>query len=460
MQYRKSSYLNIYTAGNKNIIFHSYYGNIMKINHAVKDILDFFEEPHSLEDCLQTYAREDADNVKTLLQACIDKQYLVESIHPTEELRKIQEDIRLNYYPERLLRFYLTSNCNMACKYCFEGNHTAGAEMTVKTIEDSTDAFIDFLCKDASLGTTELIKINYFGGEPLIRFDLIKESLGYIKSRFDEFKNPYKVTINTNGTLFTDEIIDFIIQNHIHVYLSIDGLENQNDRNRVFKNGKGTFSTVIGNLKKIVGRVDEEYLERYLTILVTISNDNLKNVSELVEYLEDMKIKNISLNAAFNCALSSDQTNWTLLSDEEVDTFIEEVIRLRDRMYSRNVHIGGMWGYIPNRLKEGGYDFCQAVGHEIGISATGELYACPCTFGMENEKIGNISGKHFQFNQNYDRWRMRKVIHTKQCDLCKISGICRGGCPGVSILKKKDIYEPQQCVFWEKFVKAYVTKAF
>ena len=128
-------------------------------------------------------------------------------------------------------------------------------------------------------------------------------------------------------------------------------------------------------------------------------------------------------------------------------------------MYNSDLHIGGMWGYIPNRLKKGGLSFCQAVGYESGIAADKSLYPCPCTFGNSKLMIGKLEGKHLNFNSSFEKWQQRKVTNIPKCADCSISGICRGGCPGVSILNNKNIYSPQQCNFWEKFVEAYINKA-
>ena len=133
-----------------------------------------------------------------------------------------------------------------------------------------------------------------------------------------------------------------------------------------------------------------------------------------------------------------------------------EVIQLRHKMYKKDFHIGGMWGYIPQRIKKGGFTFCQALGYEIGISASGELFTCPCTFGKDGTSIGTLKDKEFVFNDNYTRWRNRTVINTPHCEECIISGICRGGCPGVSILNNDSIYEPKQCEFWKKFITSYI----
>ena len=422
---KKSKYVNMYKYNDcdKYIIFHSYYGNIMQINDNMSKFINYLDTPKTIQDCCKKF-RISEDKAAQLINNCIDKKFLIEfdDSEDLQEINLIKSDKNLDFYPERLLRFYITKKCNMMCSYCFEGNHNVDEDMTLDTIKDGLSAFNSFLDEEKDKNY-ELIKINFFGGEPLIKFDLIKDSYSYIHKLIKQKNKRLKVTINTNGTLLDDEKIDWIINNKVHIYLSIDGLKEQNDKNRIFKNGKGTFDIVIEKLMTLLKKADDEYIEKYLTILVTVTNDNIKQVEELVLLLESLGIKNVSLNAAFNCALSGGNTeaNWTILSKDEIDVFINDAISLRDKMFGSNLHIGGMWGYIPNRLKNGGFAFCQAVGYEIGISPNGDLFSCPCTFNNSKLRVGKLVGNSFEFNDYFEKWRQRKVINTKNAQIAQLA---------------------------------------
>ena len=457
---KKSKYINIYKFkdDDKYIIFHSYYGNIMKVNNRVIQLINYFSTPKTSKEYCNKF-KINANEVEPVIKNCIDKKFLIEfeKSNDLQEIELIKTDDYLDCYPERLLRFYITKKCNMRCSYCFESKHDTGKDMTLATVKNGLEAFNSFLDKETNKNY-ELIKINFFGGEPLIKFDLIKTSYDLIYDIVKQKDKRLKITINTNGTLLNREKINWIISHNVHLYLSIDGLKEQNDKNRILKNGQGTFDIVIKNLKTIIAEANEEYIEKHLTILVTVTSSNIKQVEQLVLFLESLGIKNISLNAAFNCILNGGYgTDWTTLSKEQIDIFIRDAIYLRDKMYNSNLHIGGTWGYIPNRLKKGGVAFCQAVGYEIGVSPNGDLFPCPCTFSRPGLSIGKLLGNRFQFNDYFEKWQQRKVTNTKTCIDCPISGICRGGCPGVSVLNDKDIYMPQQCDFWRKFVDSYVT---
>ncbi len=454
MKLRKSSFVQLISKGeDKYIIFNSYYGNLMKINQKTADLINYFEKMKDVDAYVEMYDPINHEQVYQIIKKCEKLKYLV-PYDEKEEIKAIQEDKYLRYYPERLLRFYMTTECNMACTYCFEKNKVEHTELGEDDIINASRAFIELLKQED--GDYDLIKINFFGGEPLLKFGTIKKLLPTLKTLFDNFGKPYKFTINTNGILLNNEIIEWILQNKVHVYLSIDGLKEQHDANRIFKNGEGTFDIVIKKLDMLIKAASEEFLKKYLTILVTVNNENIYSARELAFYLKSLGVKNISLNAAFSCALSCDDTNWSILSEEKLDVFVKEVMKLRNELYPADVHIGGMWGYIPNRLQRGGLDFCQAVGHEIGITPDRFLYPCPCTCDNTDYAIGYLEGANFMFNEKYEKWKKRNSINIPNCNKCSIGGICRGGCPGTSILKGEDIYNPMQCEFWKKFVRVYL----
>jgi uncharacterized protein len=456
MKYIKSRYLNIIRKENGEfILFHSFYGNIIKVGEKLVGLLNYFETPRSVVEYAQ-YMNEPEDEINKVVKTCMEKKLLWPFEPELSELDQIKQDSSLDTYPERLLRFYVTSKCNMACSYCFEKNGGVSHPINSETVIDGLKAFNQWLTSGSDKDYN-LIKVNYFGGEPLLHYELLQETVPRIRKILNQTGKEIKVTVNTNGTLLDDAKIKWIVDNNIHTYISIDGLKKHHDKYRVFKNGNGTFDIVIDKLKKLVNASNAAYIERSLTVLATINPGNVAEVEELIHFLYSIGIKNISLNAAFNCAVSNDITNWTILNEQEVDLFIKEAIKMRGSMYDKDVHIGGMWGYIPNRLKKGGFAFCQAVGYEIGISPDRKLYTCPCTFNNEKQSIGVLQNSSFEFNLLFNKWRERKVVNTGACKECSLSGICRGGCPGVAVLNDQDIYIPQQCGFWKKFVNSYLS---
>jgi len=162
----------------------------------------------------------------------------------------------------------VTEDCNMRCKYCkasgayfYERPHSP-RYMTPNIAEKAIDFFITHSSK------SQRRSISFFGGEPLLNFNLIKRSVEYAISQTGEKNMHFSLT--TNGTLLSDDIIDFLVRHNFSLYISLDGPKDIHNKNRVFKNGKGTFDKIIENLQKIK-RKSEEYFYSNIGINATLT---------------------------------------------------------------------------------------------------------------------------------------------------------------------------------------------
>jgi len=161
-------------------------------------------------------------------------------INSADELKTIYQSSGLFH-----LVLELTEKCNLRCKYCvYSGRYSkrrihGSKDMSFETGKKAVDYFFDMNNGNPSIG--------FYGGEPLLRIDIIKKIVNYAttKSKYCTFN------MTTNGTLFTDEIIQFVVNNRISVLISLDGPKEFHDRYRIHKNGKGSHEKIIQNIKKI-----------------------------------------------------------------------------------------------------------------------------------------------------------------------------------------------------------------
>lgn len=135
----------------------------------------------------------------------------------------------------------LVQACNLACKYCYaqEGEY---ADKGIMSKEVALNA-IDYLLENS--GDTQELYITFFGGEPLLCFELIKEIVAYCKIKEKISGKNFKYSMTTNGTLLTDEINQFIIKNKISTMISIDGDIEQHDSKRYYKSGNGCYNVIM-----------------------------------------------------------------------------------------------------------------------------------------------------------------------------------------------------------------------
>jgi uncharacterized protein len=266
--------------------------------------------------------------------------------------------------------------------------------------------------------------------------------------------------MNTNATLITPEIARWLVDNKIMVYTSLDGLLETNDTQRIFRDGRGSFNAILKGLSRLIDAADTAYVEDFISILCTVSSRNVSEVEKLAYFLYDMGIRNLAFNAAFSCAAHSpstrDASHWTSMTRGETRSFVSRMVALQKDLISKNFHVGGMWSYVPERLKEGGTVFCQAVGNEIGVSHEGKLFPCPTTLDNTEACIGQLSEERFDFNHVSYKWSERTNDKMGKCTSCSVKGICRGGCPASAMLNGHDIYTPHQCDYWFGIVDAFL----
>lgn len=214
------------------------------------------EEYTFLEKCLQGIECLASEKAPEKLQHLQSLGYFSSNRVKHVEVSSPQES---NFAVERAIRkltLQITQNCNLRCKYCvYSGNpkmHQRSHTNRIMPVETAKKA-IDFLYEH-SIDSPE-VNIGFYGGEPLLHFSLIKELVAYVNEIFFGKKVTYNMT--TNGTLLTENMIEFFCENKIAVTVSLDGPKEIHDKNRVFKNGVGSFDTVIGKLTYFIKKFPE-----------------------------------------------------------------------------------------------------------------------------------------------------------------------------------------------------------
>ncbi|WP_291447670.1 Cys-rich peptide radical SAM maturase CcpM [Desulfovibrio sp.] len=296
----------------------------------------------------------------------------------------------------------LTQQCNLRCKYCaYSGNYNTRVHGTKKMSLELAKNAIDFLVKH-SLDLDE-INIGFYGGEPLLCFNEIKQLVLYAQNRAEGKNISYNIT--TNGTLFNDENIKFMQENSFMVTISLDGPEEIHDRNRVFaSNGKGTYSTIISNIKYIKENYPNFYSQLTFNAVIDPTTDrvcssnffiNCKEIEGAplsASIISPIGLKNkIKINEQF--FINEDVEDFKLmlnkigrLSSEKVSKISEarfnqmlatiNLMRLRSRDLPEVIHPSGP---------------CIPGARKLMIDVEGSFYPCESVPEVSALRIGNIS---------------------------------------------------------------------
>jgi len=216
-----------------------------------------------------------------------------------------------------------TTACNMRCRYClfsgeYYGFRTHGIEkMSEEIAKKALDMYFTLIEEYKYLNPLREPKIGFYGGEPLLNFELIKFSVEYSRKLFNKYNVEY--TLTTNGTILSNEIASFLIENNFKVFISLDGPREEHDRNRVFADGKGSFDVVMGNIKRYNELARRLGREAFLYALATydIKTDLIKLREFFNKVVDEIKLVFITSVRPF------DTEYYSKFSDDELKEFLE-----------------------------------------------------------------------------------------------------------------------------------------
>ena len=216
-------------------------GAIHVVDDVTYDVIGLFEE-HS------------KDEIVNLLKGQYPEDEIKEAMEEVEELKANEELFTEDVYENRIVDFkkrqtvvkalclHIAHDCNLACKYCFAEEGEYHGRRALMSFETGKQA-LDFLI--ANSGSRRNLEVDFFGGEPLMNFDVVKQLVAYGREQEKLHDKHFRFTLTTNGVLLDDDIIEFANQEMDNVVLSIDGRKEVNDRMRPFRKGAGSYDLIV-----------------------------------------------------------------------------------------------------------------------------------------------------------------------------------------------------------------------
>lgn len=314
----------------------------------------------------------------------------------------------------RALCLNITHKCNLACDYCFASEITGDNAQTMTL--DVIKASLDFLFSKSE-GVKKL-QADFFGGEPLLAFDLVKEAVQYAKCLEKRFDKTIQFTLTTNGVLLNKEVVRFLYDNKINLIISLDGCREINDLHRKFKDGTGSYEKIIDNIMYAVKAMDPD--SYYIRGTFTAQNMNLP---ETLKFYQNMGFKNVSLEPV----TSTEDRNYAI-KDEHLKELKEQYVKSAKWMINEDIRFFHFNLEMDNPLcLTRRITGCGAGVEYMGVDPLGDLY--PCHQFIENSqfKMGNVfEGIHREdLVESFDK----AVIYNKEgCISCWAKFYCGGGC--------------------------------
>ena len=329
----------------------------------------------------------------------------------------------------------IANDCNLNCIYCYGDGGSYGRERELMSFETAKKA-IDFTVENSE--GVENILIVFFGGEPLINFNIVKRTFDYCKSLEPETGKKFSFSMTTNGTILTDEIYDFIKDNKINVMISVDGGRDIQDKHRCYCDGRGSFDDVQKNIEKF-----KEARGGHLTARATVCRT-------------DFRFKNIKddlLAMGFTNAITSmvdTSEDSELFIGGEYSNEVLEQYRILAADYVSSVKKGEktlnhLLTHYLNALyfKKMKIRGCNAGESGIAVGTNGKIYPCHRFMGMDDNVIGTLEDGIDIPKRN--EYRKANVLTKEECKDCWARYLCSGACSHTSVSHTGSVFHAPKC---------------
>ena len=320
----------------------------------------------------------------------------------------------------KALCLHIAHTCNLNCSYCFASQGKYHGERALMSFEVGKRA-LDFLIENS--GTRRNLEVDFFGGEPLMNFDVVKKLVEYARSIEKEKGKNFRFTLTTNGVLVDDDVIDFANKEMSNVVLSLDGRKEVHDRYRVDYQGRGSYDTIVPKFQKFVNaRGGKNY---YMRGTFTHANP---------DFLEDIKtMLNLGFTELSMEPVVAAEGDEAALTEEDKPVVMKQYEELAELMLKRDKE-GKPFTFYHYMIDLAGgpciykrISGCGSGTEYMAVTPWGDLYPCHQFVGDEKFKLGDIwHGVENKEIQN--EFASCNVYARSECRDCWARLYCSGGC--------------------------------
>lgn len=320
----------------------------------------------------------------------------------------------------KALCLHIAHTCNLNCSYCFASQGKYHGERAVMSFEVGKRA-LDFLVENS--GTRHNLEVDFFGGEPLMNFQVVKDLVAYARSIEKEKGKNFRFTLTTNGVLVDDDVIDFANRECSNVVLSLDGRKEIHDRFRVDFAGNGSWEKIVPKFQKFVeARGGKNY---YMRGTFTHANpDFLEDIKTML----DLGFTELSMEPVV-CA----EDDPSRLTEEDLPIVLEQYEKLAELMIQRDKEGKPFTFYHYMIDLKGGpciykrISGCGSGTEYMAVTPWGDLYPCHQFVGEEKFLLGNIFDgvKNTSIQEDFASCN---VYAREECRNCWARLYCSGGC--------------------------------
>ncbi|KXZ39426.1 uncharacterized protein SAMN05661008_00388 [Alkalithermobacter thermoalcaliphilus JW-YL-7 = DSM 7308] len=415
-----------------NIVVDVNSGAVHVVDNEAFDILDYYKEKnqkHVIEILSSKYDKEKLKEAYTEIQNLENEGLLY-----SKDDYQYNPSFTNREHVVKALCLHVAHDCNLKCKYCFASQGNFNGDAKLMDIEIGKKA-LEFLVQNS--GNRKNLEVDFFGGEPLMNWEVVKELVDYGNKIASEKGKRFRFTITTNGVLLDDEKIDYINKYMHNVVLSLDGRKEINDKMRPTLNDKGSYDLIVPKFQKLVdGRKDKYYYVRG-----TFTRENI-DFSRDVLHFADLGFE---LNSVEPVVDSED--NPYALREEDLPKVFQEYEKLALEYANRKINGDKLtFFHFVIDLNQGPCVIKRLVGCGAGteylaITPEGDIYPCHQFVGNEDFKLGNLLTNNIDLDK-VDQFRDLHVYSKDECKKCWAKFYCSGGCHANAYNFNKDLKKP------------------
>lgn len=416
---------------NKNIILDINSGSVHVVEELIWDMLDLYndlDKKDIIKKLENKYDKKTIEEGYKEIEELIDNGILFSEDDYPKDIKYNEDNV------VKALCLHVAHDCNLKCEYCFASQGDFDGEKSLMSFDVGKKA-LDFLVEKS--GNRRNLEVDFFGGEPLMNFEVVKELVHYGRSIEKKHNKKFRFTITTNGLLLDRDKMDFINEHMSNVVLSLDGRKEVNDNMRKTVNGEGSFDIIVPKFIEMVNlRGDKDYYVRG-----TFTSENLDFSKDVKEFY-DLGFKSISIEPV----VTKPTEDYAIL-EEHLEDILKEYEKLSEE-------------YIDIKKKDKAFNFfhftidlnqgpcivkrvvgCGAGVEYLAITPEGDIYPCHQFVGDEDFKMGDLN-KGIENLSLIDKFKEANVYSKEECKECWAKFYCSGGCHANAYNFNNDIKKP------------------
>ena len=411
-----------YKLNGYNIVLDTASGSVHTVDEVAYDIIEMYKT-NSADEIIDTITKKYTDVTKEDVLECLDDIKSLEDagkLYSKDEYEELACNYKNNSKVIKALCLHVAHTCNLNCSYCFASQGKYQGDRAIMSFEVGKRAF-DFLVENS--GSRRNLEVDFFGGEPLMNWDVVKQLVAYARSIEKEHNKNFRFTLTTNGLLIDDEVIDFLNREMSNVVLSLDGRPEVHDLFRKDYAGNGSYEKIVPKFKQLVeARGGKDYYVRG-----TFTHNNVDFTNDIF-HMADLGFTELSMEPV----VCSPDDPCALTKEDMPKIFDQYEILAKEMLKRKKEGRPFTFYHYMLDLKNGPCIYKRITGCGSGteymaVTPWGELFPCHQFVGDPKYSLGNIYDGVTN-TEIQDGFRSCNAYARPECADCWARLYCSGGC--------------------------------